>query len=510
MAINLPLSKVQNACLHTDKSATSPRKGQLRPHKYATTQEAGGKQPRIGVMAQAGKNIVVGVGGGIAAYKACMVIREFTKAGHSVTAIPTAAAENFIGTATLEALTGQPATSSVFTGIPQVRHVSVGSTADLVVVVPTTADLLSRIAAGAANDMLTTTLLMATCPVLLAPAMHTQMWDNSLVQRNVATLREHGYTVMEPAVGRLTGPDSGAGRLPEPQEIADMALALLEEHDLAAAGSLAATPQAATAATAATLQAAVPQSRAPQSGALQAVFPQPPAPPVAMPRDLTGRRIIVTAGGTREALDPVRYLGNSSSGQQGAALAACAAQRGAHVTLLLGAHDLPYLPAGVHVEPVTSALHLHHTLTDLLDSQPVDAVIMAAAVADFRPTTTADTKLKKGTSSEPSSIALTRNPDILADIVTRYPHLTTVGFAAETGDLDHSVLQLGREKFARKGCDLLMVNQVGFDTTFGQPTNAGWLLGRDGAETPISRMSKRGVAMRILDQLSTLLATREP
>lgn len=426
-------------------------------------------------MAQAGKNIVVGVGGGIAAYKACMVIREFTKAGHTVTAIPTAAAENFIGTATLEALTGQPATSSVFTGIPQVRHVSVGSTADLVVVVPTTADLLSRIAAGAANDMLTTTLLMATCPVLLAPAMHTQMWDNSLVQHNVATLREHGYTVMEPAVGRLTGPDSGAGRLPEPQEIADMALALLEEHDLAAAGSLAAAP----------------------------------APVTAMPRDLTGRHIIATAGGTREALDPVRYLGNSSSGQQGAALAACAAQRGAHVTLLLGAHDLPYLPAGVHVEPVTSALHLHHTLTNLLDTQPVDAVIMAAAVADFRPTTTADTKLKKGTSSEPSSIALTRNPDILADIVTRYPHLTTVGFAAETGDLDHSVLQLGREKLARKGCDLLMVNEVGFDTTFGQPTNAGWLLGRDGAETPIPRMSKRGVAMRILDQLSTLLVTRE-
>lgn len=422
-------------------------------------------------MAQAGKNIVVGVGGGIAAYKACMVIREFTKAGHTVTAIPTAAAESFIGTATLEALTGQPATSSVFTGIPQVRHVSVGSAADLVVVAPTTADLLSRIAAGAANDMLTTTLLMATCPVLLAPAMHTQMWENSLVQRNVATLRDHGYTVMEPAVGRLTGPDSGAGRLPEPHEIADMALALLEEQELATARSVPAT---------------------------------------AMPRDLTGRYIIVTAGGTREALDPVRYLGNNSSGQQGAALAACAAQRGAHVTLLLGAHDLPYLPAGVHVEPVTSALHLHHTLTALLDTHPVDAVIMAAAVADFRPTTTADTKLKKGTSSEPSSIALTRNPDILADIVTRYPHLTTVGFAAETGDSDHTVLQLGREKLARKGCHLLMVNEVGFDTTFGQPTNAGWLLGREGAETRIPRMSKRGVAMRILDQLSTLLATQEP
>mgnify|MGYP001669491140 FL=1 len=179
------------------------------------------------------KNIVVGVGGGIAAYKACMVIREFTKAGHTVTAIPTPAAAQFIGTATLEALTGQPVTSSVFTDIPQVRHVTVGSQADLVVVVPTTADFLSRIAAGAASDMLTTTLLMATCPILLAPAMHTQMWENSLVQRNVDTLREHGYTVMEPAVGRLTGPDSGAGRLPEPADIVDMAYSLLEGQKLA-------------------------------------------------------------------------------------------------------------------------------------------------------------------------------------------------------------------------------------------------------------------------------------
>lgn len=428
-------------------------------------------------MAQAGKNIVVGVGGGIAAYKACMVIREFTKAGHTVTAIPTAAAENFIGTATLEALTGQPVSSSVFTGIPQVRHVSVGASADLIVVVPTTADLLSRIAAGAANDMLTTTLLMATCPVLLAPAMHTQMWDNSLVQRNVATLREHGYTVMEPAVGRLTGPDSGAGRLPDPQEIADMALALLEEQELAEAQAIPA--------------------------------PASPVTVPAMPRDLTGQRIIVTAGGTREAIDPVRYLGNNSSGRQGAALAACAAQRGADVTLLLGANDLPYLPAGVHVEPVTSALDLHCALTGLLNTEPIDVLIMAAAVADFRPATTAETKLKKDSSSEPTSIALARNPDLLAGIVTRYPDLTTVGFAAETGDPEHTVLELGREKFARKGCDLLMVNEVGFDTTFGQPTNAGWLLGRGGVETAIPRMSKRGVAMRILDQLSTLLNAPE-
>lgn len=407
--------------------------------------------------AGAGKNIVVGIGGGIAAYKACMVIRQFTAAGHTVTAIPTPAAEHFIGTATLEALTGQPASSSVFAGTPQVRHVTLGAQADLVVVAPTTADLLSRIAAGAANDMLTTILLMATCPVLLAPAMHTQMWENSLVQRNVATLRQHGYTVMEPAVGRLTGPDSGAGRLPDPQDIADLAFLLLDEERHA------------------------------------------------MPRDLCGKHIVITAGGTREAIDPVRYIGNASSGQQGAALAACAAQRGAHVTLILGSHTLLYLPAGVQVEHITTARDLHHTLTTLVDTTQVDALIMAAAVADFRPTTTAPTKLKKGTSSEPATITLTRNPDILAELAAAHPHMVTVGFAAETGDDTHTVLDLGRDKFARKGCHLLMVNEVGFHTTFGEPTNAGWLLGRDGLQVEVPRMSKRGVAMRILDQLAALL-----
>lgn len=459
------------------------------------------------------KNIVVGVGGGIAAYKACMVIREFTKAGHTVTAIPTPAAAQFIGTATLEALTGQPVTSSVFTDIPQVRHVTVGSQADLVVVVPTTADFLSRIAAGAASDMLTTTLLMATCPILLAPAMHTQMWENSLVQRNVDTLREHGYTVMEPAVGRLTGPDSGAGRLPEPADIVDMAYSLLEEQKLAEEYSQRSQHSPAEGHGQAKERSQVGERS--WAAARADLMPRE-----LMPRDLVGRHIIITAGGTREAIDPVRYIGNRSSGQQGAALAACAAQRGAHVTLLLGAHDLPYLPAGVQVETVTSALDLQDKLTTLVETEPVDAVIMAAAVADFRPTDTATTKLKKGTDSEPDSIALTRNPDILASLTRSHPNLVTVGFAAETGDATHTVLQLGREKFARKGCDLLMVNEVGFHTTFGQPTNAGWLLGRGGTEKgtensagkstdsvtvkEIPRMSKRGVAMRILDQLATL------
>lgn len=427
---------------------------------------------------------MVGIGGGIAAYKACMVIREFTKAGHDVIAIPTAAARNFIGDATLEALTGNPVSATVFDGVPEVRHVQVGAQADLVVVVPATADLLGRIANGAANDMLTTTLLMATCPVLLAPAMHTQMWENRLVQHNVARLRENGVTVMQPDVGRLTGPDSGAGRLPEPAEIAEMALSLMEEG---------------------------------------ATYPQ----------DLAGRRLVVSAGGTQEAIDPVRYLGNRSSGLQGAALAACAAQRGADVTLVLGANSLPYTPAGVTVRQVTSARDMLHAIEAELGVQPdvqpvspelggagtadapaiepvdapVDALIMAAAVADFRPAEVADVKLKKGATSEPDRIDLLRNPDILASVVdgaTR-PHVT-VGFAAETGDATRSVLELGRVKLQRKGCDLLMVNEVGFDKTFGQPVNGGWLLGKDGSEQQVPESSKRAVAQRILNAVVELLS----
>lgn len=406
--------------------------------------------------------IVVGIGGGIAAYKACMVIREFTKAGHDVIAIPTDAARNFIGDATLEALTGNPVSSTVFAGVPEVRHVQVGAQADLVVVVPATADLLGRIANGAANDMLTTTLLMATCPVLLAPAMHTQMWENKLVQHNVARLRENGVTVMQPDVGRLTGPDSGAGRLPEPAEIAEMALSLVEEG---------------------------------------ATYPQ----------DLAGRRVVVSAGGTQEAIDPVRYLGNRSSGLQGAALAACAAQRGADVTLVLGANSLPYVPAGVTVQRVASARDMQQAIAAELAGAnsagaPVDALIMAAAVADFRPAEVADVKLKKGAASEPDRIDLVRNPDILADVVDGAVRpRVTAGFAAETGDGSTSVLELGRAKLQRKGCDLLMVNEVGFDKTFGQPVNGGWLLGKDGSEQQVPECSKRAVAQRILDAVAELL-----
>ncbi|MFY9190421.1 MAG: bifunctional phosphopantothenoylcysteine decarboxylase/phosphopantothenate--cysteine ligase CoaBC [Lawsonella sp.] len=419
--------------------------------------------------------IVVGIGGGIAAYKACMVIREFTKAGHDVVAIPTDAARKFIGDATLEALTGNPVSATVFDGVPEVRHVHVGDQADLVVVVPTTANLLRRIANGAANDMLTTTLLMATCPVLLAPAMHTQMWKNPHVQHNVARLRENGITVMQPDVGRLTGPDSGAGRLPEPAEIAEMALSLVEE---------------------------------------KATYPQ----------DLAGRRIVVSGGGTQEAIDPVRYLGNRSSGLQGAALAACAAQRGADVTLVLGANSLPYKPAGVTVREVMSARDMQRVIEDELvgntdagdaqpsqNAQPADVLIMAAAVADFRPDAVADVKLKKGAASEPDRIDLTRNPDILAGVVASDHKLrVTVGFAAETGDADTSVLELGRAKLQRKGCDLLMVNEVGFDKTFGQPINGGWLLGRDGSEQQVPESSKRTVARHILDATVELLAEDSP
>ncbi|MER2221466.1 MAG: bifunctional phosphopantothenoylcysteine decarboxylase/phosphopantothenate--cysteine ligase CoaBC, partial [Rhodococcus sp. (in: high G+C Gram-positive bacteria)] len=233
------------------------------------------------------KRIVVGVGGGIAAYKACSIIRSFTESGHHVRVIPTESALEFVGRATFEALSGNPVHTGVFNDVPQVPHVRLGQEADLVVIAPATADLMARAVMGRADDLLTATLLTARCPVVFAPAMHTEMWEHPATVSNVATLRSRGVHVIEPASGRLTGKDTGAGRLPEPDEIVGLASLLLERSD-------------------------------------------------ALPRDLEGRRILVTAGGTREPLDPVRFLGNRSSGKQGYALARLAAQRGAHVTLIAG------------------------------------------------------------------------------------------------------------------------------------------------------------------------------
>jgi phosphopantothenoylcysteine decarboxylase/phosphopantothenate--cysteine ligase len=401
--------------------------------------------------------VVLGVGGGIAAYKACEVLRQLTESGHSVQVVPTAAALRFVGAATFEALSGHPVHTEVFEDVPEVPHVRIGQEADLVLVVPATANLLAKAAHGIADDLLTNTLLTARCPVMLAPAMHTEMWEHAATRENVATLRARGVVVTEPASGRLTGKDTGKGRLADPAEIADLARLLLARPD-------------------------------------------------ALPRDLEGLRIVVSAGGTREPLDPVRYLGNRSSGKQGYALARTAAQRGARVTLV-SAHTvgLPD-PAGVAMVHVGTALELRDAMHAA--SPEADVVVMAAAVADFRPAARAEYKIKK-TDRDPDPVGLTRNPDILAELVAaRLPGQVIVGFAAETGDGAADVLEHARAKLKRKGCDLLVVNAVGEGKAFGTEDNAGWLLSSDGSERPIALGSKAHMASDIWD--AVVPVTRNP
>ncbi|MDN5749734.1 MAG: bifunctional phosphopantothenoylcysteine decarboxylase/phosphopantothenate--cysteine ligase CoaBC [Pseudonocardia sp.] len=398
--------------------------------------------------ADSSPSVLLGVAGGIAAYKSVELLRRLTETGHSVRVLPTASACEFVGVATFEALSGQPVHTGVFADVPSVPHVRLGQQADLVVVAPATADLLARAAHGRADDLLTASLLTARCPVLFAPAMHTEMWEHPATRDNVALLRARGAVVMEPASGRLTGRDTGPGRLPDPAEIADLARLLLERPD-------------------------------------------------ALPHDLHGRRVVVSAGGTREALDPVRYLGNRSSGRQGYALARVAAQRGAAVTLV-SAHTAELGdPAAVDVVRVGSARELREAMVAAVAD--ADAVVMAAAVADFRPVVRADDKIKKG-SGAPAPRALAVNPDILAELVrSRRAGQVVVGFAAETGDATGDVLHHGRAKLARKGCDLLVVNAVGDGQAFEVADNAGWLLGADGSETELMTGSKALLASRVWD-----------
>ncbi|GAA2049358.1 bifunctional phosphopantothenoylcysteine decarboxylase/phosphopantothenate--cysteine ligase CoaBC [Williamsia deligens] len=408
------------------------------------------------------RRVVVGVGGGIAAYKACSLIRHFSEAGHDVRVIPTRAALEFVGAATFEALSGNPVTPEVFADVEHVPHVRIGQEADLVVVAPATADLMARAASGRADDLLTATLLTARCPVVFAPAMHTEMWEHPATQANVATLRAHGATVLRPDSGRLTGSDSGAGRLPEPGEIGLLGDVLLERPD-------------------------------------------------ALPYDLAGRRVLISAGGTREPLDPVRYLGNRSSGKQGFALARAATHRGAHVTLVAGSSTGLTAPSGVDLVEITTAAQLADEIT--ARASDADVVIMAAAVADFRPVHVADSKIKKdaGEKTTPPAIELTTNPDILRGLVAAreagdgLAETVIVGFAAETGDDRGGVLDHGREKLARKGCDLLVVNAVGDGKAFGTDDNTGWLLAANGSETALPLGSKTLMASRILDAVTALL-----
>jgi len=406
------------------------------------------------------KRVVVGVAGGIAAYKACSVVRQLTEAGHQVRVVPTESALRFVGAATFEALSGFPVHTGVFDDVPEVPHVRIGQEADLVVVAPATADLLARAVAGRADDLLTATLLTVRCPVLYAPAMHTEMWQHPATVDNVDTLRRRGAVVLEPASGRLTGADSGPGRLPEPEEISTFAELLLARGD-------------------------------------------------ALPYDLRGVKMLITAGGTREPLDPVRFIGNRSSGKQGYALARVAAQRGADVTLIAGNTAGLADPAGVNVVHIGSAAQLGDAVSK--HAPDADVLVMAAAVADFRPAQVATTKIKKGGASEPSAIDLVRNDDILAAAVRartdgQLPRMRAiVGFAAETGDANGDVLFHARAKFRRKGCDLLVVNAVGDGRAFEVEDNAGWLLAADGTEAALEHGSKTLMASRIVDAIAGLV-----
>ncbi|WP_239309955.1 bifunctional phosphopantothenoylcysteine decarboxylase/phosphopantothenate--cysteine ligase CoaBC [Frankia sp. Cj3] len=414
--------------------------------------------------------VVLGVAGGIAAYKAVEVLRQLTESGHDVRVVPTDSALRFVGEPTWAALSGHPVSTGVWAGAAEVAHVSLGREADLVLVVPATADLLARAATGRADDLLTATLLTARCPVVFAPAMHTEMWEHPATRANVGTLRARGCVVIDPAVGRLTGADSGAGRLPAPAEIASLARAVL-----ARAGS-----------------AANANANANGTGPAAGLMP-----------DLTGYRFVISAGGTREHLDPVRFLGNSSSGRQGYALARAALSRGARVVVVAANVALPEV-AGAHTVRVVSAAQLRAAVH--AEAATAHVVIMAAAVADFRPVTRAAHKIKKS-DGDPEPVALVRNPDILAELVAaRQPGQLLVGFAAETGGPGADLLDLGREKLARKGADLLVVNQVGDGLGFEVEDNAAVVLGSDGTETVIGRTSKDLLSHRVLDLVTARLA----
>nr|WP_242666327.1 MULTISPECIES: bifunctional phosphopantothenoylcysteine decarboxylase/phosphopantothenate--cysteine ligase CoaBC [Parafrankia] len=392
--------------------------------------------------------------GGIASYKAVEVLRQLTETGHQVRVVPTAAALRFVGEVTWAALSGQPVSTDLFTDAEDVAHVRVGREADLVLVVPATADLMARAAAGRADDLLTGTLLTATCPVIFAPAMHTEMWQHPATRANVALLRERGVLVLEPAVGRLTGADSGPGRLPDPVEIAAVARAVLAR------------------------------------GAGGARL------------DLAGRRVLISAGGTREYLDPVRFLGNASSGRQGYALARAAVARGAEVTVVAANVALSDV-AGASILRVGSAEQLRTAVHERAPG--ADVVIMAAAVADFRPAAEHQYKIKKDAGA-PESIELTRNPDVLAELLRdRRPGQVLVGFAAETGGPDGGVLELARAKLARKPVDLLVVNQVGAGLGFEVEHNSAVLLDRAGTATDVPLMSKDLLAHRIFDHVVGML-----
>ena len=467
--------------------------------------------------------IIVGIGGGIAAYKAAMLLRLFAKNGDEVIAMPTPNATKFVGVPTLEALSGNPVSTDVFDRVPEVNHVRQAEKADAVVIAPATADLLARLAAGRADDLLSSTVLTTHAPVILAPAMHTQMWEHPATQANVQTLRSWGYHVIEPAIGRLTGPDSGPGRMPEPEDIFAVALDVIarfpkgQVHPVYTPGYAPTEPlytgteqERMTAARAATLTSALLG----QGDSSQAEPSQASGVSESLRGPLSGLLVVITAGGTREALDPVRFLGNRSTGKQGVALAEAARDLGATVHLI-GANLEVSAPEGVQVTRVVSALELREATLEA--SAAADVLIMSAAVADFRPAEFAEFKIKKSADSEDAPvIQLVRNPDILREVVVRRqqareagestlgPKLI-VGFAAETGSAEKTPLELGREKLQRKGTDFLAVNTVGVNRGFGTDDNTITLLSTLNDEAPVFSGSKKELSMRLLEHVAAFL-----
>ena len=394
--------------------------------------------------------IVLGVTGGIAAYKATAIIRLLTELGHSVKVIPTQNALRFIGATTLEALSHNSVDPDLYTDVDSVKHIALAAEADLVIVAPATASFLARLASGVADDLLGNTLLATTAPILVAPAMHTEMWNNAATKANVSTLVARSINILEPASGRLTGDDSGLGRLPEPETIVEAALALLVEKDLAA------------------------------------------------------KRILITAGGTKEPIDPVRFIGNHSSGKQGVALAKAAAARGARVTLV-GANIEVVASANIEFVAVTDAAELAYEVESRLEG--LDALIMSAAVSDFRVEQVATKKLKRSVLGDKISLELVANPDILATATARIRNdalrCLTVGFAAETATDLADLRALAAHKLMSKGCDVLVANNVSEGRVFGSDSNEVVILAKSGIEKKATG-TKTEVANAILDILVEL------
>ena len=452
------------------------------------------------------RRIVVGVSGSISAYKATFIIRQLRAAGHEVKVVASAAALKFIGESTLAALSGAPVASQLFSDAGAVEHVAIAEWAQLLLIAPASADLIAKLAVGRADDMLTTTALTTTAPIIISPAMHTQMWQHPATVANVETLRSRGVKVIEPASGRLTGKDCGPGRLPEPEQIVAQALEFLHQSE---------HPQAASNGGGAQVVDAVQNQGEPSQD--QPGQNQPDqdlaAQDLQFSQDLAGKHFVISAGGTREAIDPVRFLGNRSSGRQGTALARAAVERGAHVTLVaanIEAALLAQLPEQVEVVKVVSALQLRDAVHEAGRSAQV--IVMCAAVADFRPKTYAGFKLKKSTDSGETdksyTLELVENPDILAGLAAQRLNegQVIVGFAAETGDEHTSALEYGRRKALRKGADLLAVNTVGATSGFGDVANEIHVLDSHGQQVGHSAGSKLQVARDLVELIAQRLS----